>query len=364
MPSKVYRRPAPSPQYQPGPSAQTVLLPTSNVIRKLWVTLTSQPTLTAGNNTVAKTLPGDDLAGYQFKLRYNGGDTALQLSGRRLWLINKFLLGSALQNPPLNTNLGDGATANPSLQTTLQLPIFECPINKRPADTWVWPGNLSSFNLDVTFPTSYTQLNGSATGWTTNPQCQVNGLFSTLGVRQRDSLMNPALKAGSFIYPAYGMRLVEQSQVYSGAANNQTMNLPSGRFGYRGLLVEATTTASPPVETAGLITNLQLLNGNVETLVDIPESILNQVTYDGGLRNFQQANTGIAFSVQGQISGSNSNTAVYWIDLCPDGQLQESVWTNSNDQLQLNFNLSAGCTINVVPVQMLQLPSTSGSPSF
>lgn len=362
MPSKLYLRPAPTVQYNPGPTPQTVLLPTANVIRKLWVTMTSQPTLTSGNNTVAKTLPGDDLAGYYFKLRYNGGDTALSLNGRLLWLMNKFILSKAKQNPQLNTNLGDGATANPSLSSTLQLPIFECPINARPSDTWLWPGSLSALNLDISFPTNWLAINGSATAWTTNPAVQIEGLFSTLGVRQSTSAKNPALTAGSFIYPGYGARMVVQTQNFSGSGNNQQINLPSGRFGYRGILIEVTTTASPPVETAALVSNIQLTNGNVETLVDIPEPVLNAISYDGGARNFQSATTGISYSVSGQISPDVSNYACYWIDLCPDGWLQESVWTNSNDQLALNFNVAGACTINVVPYQILQL--VNGSPTI
>jgi len=341
------------PQYLAGANQQ-VQIQSSDVIRRAWIRVTQQLTCTSGNNTVAKTLPGDDLGGMNFQIKANAADTLMDLPGVALYRINRWMLSKNFLLPtPVNTDLGDGATANPALDTTLQFPIFGCPRNARAADTWLYANPLRNLTFYSRFAPSYTSVNASASGYTANPAILYQLETGTPGV----STKTP----GALILPGYGSRWLTQSAVFSGAGNNQQIQLPTGYAAYARILIQATTTASPPVDTGGLITNCQVRNGT-QLQWDIPEDILNSSCRDGGWRGQIQGTGGIAYNTSGNISASTAEAGWYMLDFIPDGRLEESILTPGNTNLTLNFNLSAGCTINLYYNQILKLVNGNPSP--
>lgn len=366
MGNPVYTQTFPTNAYQPGGNVSTIIQ-SSDMIRRMWLNIKSQPTMSSGNNTVANTQPGDDLAGMNFQLKANGADSLLDVSGQQLFVINQWILSkNSLLNPPLNANLGDGATANPSLSTTLQIPCMACPRNARQSDTWLWANPLKNLTLFVRYPVTAAAINANATGYTTNPTATFILETSTPGVSQAKYRINQSNGTvsqvpASVILPGYGSRWIQQSQTFAGAGNNQQIQLPTGYLGYARILIQATTTASPPVDTGGLITNVQVKNGT-QVLWDVPEDLLNSFCRDGGYRNQNQQSTGIVKNNNGKISISSSQAGWYMLDFIPDGRLEESIVTAGNTNLTLNFNFSAACTVNLANNQILKLVNGNPSP--
>lgn len=358
VPSQVYNQNYNGPQYLAGANQQT-LIQTSDVIRRAWVSIAQKITVSGGNNTVANTLPGDDLAGMNFQIKANAADTLMDLPGTALWEINKWMLSkNQLLYPNVNTNLGDGTTANPSLFTSLELPIFGCPRNARASDTWLYANPLRNLTFYSRFATSAASINGSATGYTATPNLTYQLETASPGLSTK---VNPQTNAPNIILPGYGSRWLQLTQVFSGSGNNQQIQLPTGYLGYARILIQATTTASPPVDTGGLITNIQIKNGT-QTLWDIPENTLFQICQDGGYRGQPQTTAGIAYNASGRISASSSNSGWYMIDFLSDGRLEESIVTAGNTNLIINLNLSGGATINVYYNQILKLVNGNPSP--
>lgn len=354
MPSQLSQRPLNSPVYGAN-TTSSIKVDRGDVLRKISLELKQQPTVTTGNSVVANVQPGDDWAALsRVVLRANGSDVLFSAPGQAIPMINYFLSGGKW--PQMAAPLGDGATANPVLDTTMYLD-FEPYINAKPSDTWLWTQPLTALDLDFTYAANAAAVVTGATAYTANPNINVNGTFTSLGFKQGMNASGQAVNAP--YYPPVGMRIVTYSQVLAGANPQFRFNLDSGRFSYRSLIIQATTTANPAVDTGGLFTNFKVVNGS-QTYMNVTEPILNSMTYQNIRRPQLKTSAGIVYNATPRISASSSTAGWYHADFCTDGRLQEAIPTNNTDQFYAEFNIASACTINIFAVQLLNL--TNGNP--
>lgn len=341
MSTLVTRTRKASPQFVAN-AKQPVDLTRGNNYRELILRLTSQPTLTAGNNIVAKTLPGDDWGVIKkLELIVNGSNVIFSLPGQALFWLNKFVYQ---RNPYFVPTLGDGATANPSLDSTLIIP-FWMPRMANPFDTVLYSGEMSAFRLDTTFGT-FTDINASATAFTTNPLLEIGSQESELPILSNGPLLPPLLN-----------RVIQYTQVVSGATPAFRFPLDTGNPLYRGLLIQVTTTASPAVDTGALFSNVKLVSGS-QVFFDMSEPMLAQYSRLPStvpFSEYKSVTSGIGYQGSPRVSASSAEAGWYYIDLCADGYSTEAINTVGLSELYLEFNVVSGCTINVYAQQLINL---------
>lgn len=307
--------------------------------RELYVTLSGQPTLTAGNNTVANTAKGDEW-GVIKRLRIvaNSSDVLYDVTGDQLWWLNRQAFGS---RPKITTTLGDATTANPAFVSTLIIPIWATRAGK-PMDSVFDSGGLTDFRCEITWGT-FTDVNSAATAWTANP---------AVSIASHENELTQAF------YPPLIRRVISQNQIVTGTSTNFRFPLDVGPL-YRGFLINATTNASPAVDTpTTLFTNVRLVSGST-IFVDIDEPTLQQM---GTLRSdtpFSQEKvitTGVGYTTNPRISNSSNELAWYNMDLVTDGYLSEAINTARFNEFYLEFNVAAACQLNVISHQYLVNP--------
>lgn len=206
------------------------------MLRELYLRLKGAPTLTAANNTQAKTKKGDEFAILKrVDLIANGGDAIRSFTGEELWWLQRFLYGTL---PDVTPAIGDATTANPSFDSTLILPLW-MPGTIRPMDTILDTSNLSSLTLDVTWG-AFTDLNADASAWTTNPTLDVYALESFVPRGENIQIVSS---------PSRVTRLVE---TISGANAAYAVRLPLG-WVHRSLLVNVVASGADAAPYGSLI---------------------------------------------------------------------------------------------------------------
>lgn len=336
----VVRRKAIPITYPGAGGTQIIQLNKSLVYRYLYINLQCQPTLTAGNNSVANTARGDEW-GVVKRLRIiaNSSDVLYDMTGDQLWWFARYQFGT---DPLVTSILGNGSTANPTINSVLAIPFVDRRARK-PYDTAYDSGGLTDFRIELTFG-NYTDINTAATAWTAQPVIVVTTCESELGTYT----------------PLFIPRRVAQQQIVAGASTAYRFPLDVGPI-YRGLLINATTNASPAVDTAGLITNVRVVSGST-IFADLDEQSLYQGvgTLEQSL-DFEQKATGASAGVISQLSprvNPNANTkAWYNLDFLTDGYLTEAINTSGLNEFYVEFALSAGCVLNVISQQMLLNPA-------
>lgn len=306
--------------------------------REIYLTLTGQPTLTLGNNTVANTGRGDEWGVLKrIRIIANSSDVLFDMSGDQLWWINRQAFGT---KPKITVTLGDGATANPTFTSTLVIPLWATRAGK-PMDAVLDSGGLTDFRMEVTWGT-FTDVNTAATAWTANP---------SLSVGSHENELTPAF------YPPLVGRKVAQQQIVAGVSSNFRFNLDVGPL-YRGFLINATTNATPAVDTAGLFTNVRLISGST-IFFDLDEPTLQQaMTLRSGtpFSLEKTITTGVAFTTNARINANANEAAWYNLDLVTDGYLSEAINTARFNEFYLEFVTSAACVLNVISHQYLSNP--------
>lgn len=344
-----------SPTYVAG-AKQSVNLPRGYVWREMYLRLTSQPTVTAGNNTVAKTQPGDQWAAITTAaIVANGSNTIFSMSGKDLYWLNRAVFRA---NPSMNPTLGDGATANPSLDDTLVIPFWS-PDSKRPFDTALYTGEMSDLRIDITWATpGYSNISSSATGWTVQPTLELEAYVSELPI------LNSASAGKVPLLPPLLKRIVPFTQVVSGTTANFRFPLDVGGPAYRRFLIQQTTTATPPVDTGAQFVSAQLVSGGT-TFWDMSESMMFQLSRlpNGIINGFSQQKvqtTGLGLQVSPRISGSTSEAGNYIVDICADGNggnayLTEAINTANLSELYWQFQTQLAGTIQIYAEQLISL---------
>lgn len=322
--------------------------------RDIALTLTGAPTLAASNNTVAQAPRGDEW-GVLKKIRLiaNSSDVLLDITGDQLWWLNRYWYGI---KPEINTQLGDSSTANPVFSSTLLIPLWMTR-SRKPLDTLFDSGGLTDFRFEITWGT-FTDMGGTnATAFTANP---------TLQIASHENELTPAF------YPPLIRRTIAQQQIVTGSSSAFRFPLDVGPM-YRGFLINATTNASPAVDSSFVssgtnqigFSNVRLVSGST-IFFDLDEATLYDI---GQLRNaipYTQEKIDIAAPSPTNIT-SRGNTkdprinpnaderAWYNLDLVTDGYLSECINTGAFNEFYLEFNIpgTTQLQLNVISHQLL-----------
>lgn len=300
------------------------------VYRELWVKLVGAATLAGANNTQAKTLKGDEWACVKkVEIIANNTDVLFSLTGNQLWWWNFFQMGN---RPHITPGIGDGATANAPFTSALMIP-FWMPRSIRPIDTALDARNLSDLQIRVTWGT-YTDNNGDATAWTTEPKLYVYSLEST------------KVKG-----PFATQRVYYIEKVISATNSQFQIQLPVGMV-YRSFLFN---TEDAGKDAGSILNNIKIKSGTT-VFVDLPNAILEQI--NGWLRNGTQHpmdnHAGAGADYDECRRGTTYNLRAGWryLDLVTDNFLTEAIDTLgfSEFELELDVTVGAGTTkIFVIP---------------
>lgn len=296
--------------------------------RAVELRLTCAPTLTNANNTAAKTLRGDEWAVVKkIEIMANGTDVVKTISGPELRWLNAIYNGVM---PNVTSTLADGATANPSCDSTLIIP-FMMPRSIRPIDTLMDSSVMSNLEIAVTWGT-YTDINASATGWTTQP---------TLEVNSKESFGQEGSKFSNW-------RLFSITKDISATNSQFQIDLPVNAM-YRGFSMIFTDAN---VESAAILNNFRWKSGT-NVFADVSGPILNaEWTANIGLDRNRAAST---FKSTSSVLGG-----VYHYDHVDDGYLSEAIDTlgYSEHHLELDVTVGGGATqVIVIPWQIIPVRS-------
>lgn len=292
--------------------------------RLLKLRLKCQPTIAALDNTTANTLRGDEWAvAKKIEVIANGTDVVKTISGPELRWLNAIWNANM---PNVTATLGDGATANPSCDSTLFLP-FMMPRSIKPIDTLLDSSVMSNLEIAVTWGT-HLDINATATGFTTTPTLEVNS-DESFG-QEGSSFSN--------------WRLFSIKQEI-GATNPQfQIQLPVNAV-YRGFTL---FTLDAGVEVGTVLKNFRWKSGT-NVFADVTAGTLSAEWTDKiGLDRNRADNT---------FKSDKTNLAgVYHYDHVDDGYLSEAIDTlgYSEHHLELDVAVGGGTTqVIVVPWQII-----------
>lgn len=285
--------------------------------RSLMLRLTGAPTLTGANNTLAKTLAGDEWGVVKkIEIIANGSDVVRTYSGLDLWMINYF---TSKVPPRVTAALGDGSTANVPFNSLLRLPFWS-PDTFRPMDTVLDARNMAALEIAVTWGT-FTDINADATAWTTTPvldvwseECfNVAGKFAVLRhypIQGTITASNPALRIPLTVGPMY-----------------------------RGFLMQFRDAG---VDSSAILNNFKLTAGGVN-FVDLPGSVLRESERlaKGRLNVFSSA-AGTPAYEKLMKSAKFVQEGWYWYDHLSDGYLMESIDTLGFTEFNIELDVTVG----------------------
>lgn len=293
------------------------------VYRELYLRLTSQPTVTAANNSQANTLSAEQWGLLQrIEIVANHTQVIRAFTGEELWWLNYFWYG---RSPQIDATLGDGATANPSLDNLLVLP-FWIPQSVRPAETQLDARTLSALHIRVNWGT-FTSINSAATAFTTDPVLNVHSM-EAIGVRGPFNLW----------------RQYRIQETISATNSERQTELRVGDIVYRGFLIHVQDAA---VDQNDIINNVKLVSGT-NVYVDVDGLVLQQLT---------PGRLGLETLVAHR-SSSRALAGWYYLDLVTDGFMSEALDALTLAELYLELDVTVGAgatTLHVVPSTLLPL---------
>jgi len=322
MPQQVRRRFQKTVKYSAN-NQESELLSRGMVYRELKLRLQGQLTCTAGNNTQALTLRGDEWAAVKrVDIVANNTDVIRSIKGADLWWLNFFFYGMA---PETVSSIGGGG-ANPSFDTELVLP-FWMPRSIRPIDTALDARELSDLKIVVTWG-DYTDINGSATGFTTNPTLEVSSLES-FGVKG----------------PFSQFRLFHIEREVTADNPQFQIDLPVGPM-YRGFMAYFTDGGS---DSGSVLNNWKWISGTT-VYADVKEKDLHEeyLIRHGIPRN------------PSRRGNANDADGIYMYDHVTDGYLSESVDSLGFSELQIELDVTKGTGTTKVVVYPLQVIPVRG----
>ena len=287
------------------------------VYRELYLRLRGAPTLTAANNTQAKILVGDEWAVVKkLEIIANNTEVIWSVSGNQLWWLNRFFFNTY---PPVTAAFGDASTANAAFDSTLILP-FWLARSVRPMDTALDARRLSDLKIRVQWG-AYTDINASASAWTTEPYIDVHSLEC------------------SNIQGRFATQKIYTEEHVLAAANTQyQVKLPVGEM-YRGFLINAQSDAA---DVSTILNNFKIRSGTT-IFADIPATLLQQVdgwTRIGMQHSFDGAAGASAVYDQPKRGTNNSRVGWYFYDHVTDGRLTEAIDTLGFSEFILELDVS------------------------
>lgn len=307
-------------------------LPRGMTYKELYLKLSGAPTLTAANNTAAKTLQGDEWAVVtRIDIIANGVDTIRSFSGNELWWLNYFLYR---QSPFVTPGIGDTSTANPTFYSVLNLPFWSVG-TVRPIDTLLDARILSDLKLRITWG-QYTSINADASAWTTEPTIKVYSLESMLAEG-----------------PFSKWNLYKIRKEITSTNSQFEIQLKVGPV-YRGFLLNFTDAGA---DDGTILNNFKWIAGTT-TFADLTEEVLRQGHH---IRHgYPRILDSVGHAYLNLRRGTTYNSVLgwYYYEHCPDGYLSEGVDTLgfSEHKLELDVTVGAGTTYcHVIPMEYIPL---------
>jgi len=205
----------------------------------------------------------------------------------------------------------------------------------KPMDTLLDARKLSDLTIEIQWG-SHTDINGDATAF--SGQVVVNSL-EAFGI------------AADAQFSSW--RRFEIRQAVSAANERFQIMLPVGDL-YRGFLINAKEAGPPISDSPAIINRLKLISGST-TYVDIDARTLQEMSIARGEHSLQYEDTILDRQVPFRISGDSDYRGWYWLDLCTDGRLSESIETLGLSEIMLELDVNAGTapTIYVYPQQIV-----------
>lgn len=330
-------------------TTQTMDLQRGVVIRELILHLKGAPTLTSGNNTTSNLKRGgpNELI-KTVSVLVNGSEVIRQFSGAELMVRQLFWYGVP---PVAETTFGDATTANPSFDRILRIP-FWMPRIGNPQSTLLDARRLAALQLQVVWGT-WTDINGSATAWTTTP---------TLEVYHEYVMPFP----GTDIGPFHTWREYDISTSYTSTVTQAVVNLPVGNL-YRGFVVNTPVgSGSAAVDTTGILNEFRFKSGST-VYYDVIEKLIRERAYqqmniDAQTYRYLSVLTGGASFANICRSGNFNLDAWYWIDLANSGHLGDGVDTLGFAQLTMENDVTgqSNAALVVAPQMIVPVRSNNG----
>ncbi len=300
---------------------QTVDIGRGMIYRELYLRLQGQITATAANNIAANTQRGDEWGIVkQIVLKANGNDEIKRISGEDLRWMQYFNYGAF----PVKdlAQIGDGATANPSFDSTLILPLW-MPRSIKPMDMALDSRLLSDLQVQIQWGADWTSINSAATAWTTPPNISIMSLESF-------NISGPFSRWN--VFPV--------TIVASAANPKQQQKLPTGPM-YRNFMFK---------DESHIITNMKLLSGTT-VYADIPQQVLNSV--------FMQSRRGLdinsVYASNTQWLANSAEKPADWemYDHVTDGYNTEAIDTLGLSEFIVELAVSGAGTVTLYPGQII-----------
>lgn len=281
---------------------------------------TCAPTITGANNIAANIKRGDDLAALShIRVFGNDGLPLIDLDGPDLFWLN-WLGGSGSMPARVNSTLADGATANPTLTTQLEIPLTSTRCLK-PFDSALDSTRYTDLTAELTFG-DYTSISGSATGWTTTPSYELY----TCEVPPHD-------------HPYLRKRVIKLTQTFS-ASGTQRINLDQGPE-YRRFIINTQNAGN---DATGMFSRARLISGG-RIKWNLSESVMRDVL---------KSRYGIRFGDAVRKNTVENQDAWYLAEqVYYDGLLTEALDTERIATNYLEFDITQACTVNVL-VEVLE----------
>lgn len=290
------------------------------VWRELYLRLTGQLTLASTDNIPADTAIGDEWSLVQdITIRLNGRDVMKRISGPALRWLDYYLYGY-FPRKALG-QIGDGATTNPSFDSTLIIP-FWMPKSQHPMDFAFDTSKVAKLDIEINW-TNYNTVNANATGFTTPPQiaCSVYEVANVTGAFAR-------------------WNIFELSNVVAGATDKYQIKVPVGYL-YRSFLVH---------DVNEIITNWYLESHPTEWL-NLPTQIVRDVLGVDRRSSIVPGAFANTYYLAG-APGDDLNHFMYF-DSAGHGANVESIDAFGLSEFYLEFDTSGAGTINVYPNQLV-----------
>lgn len=317
-----------------------VQLSKGQIYRELPLRLSGSVTFAAGASNAAATMSRGDEWGLidRIDVVVNGNDVIRSFTGTQLRMLNRLWYGSV---PRMGITLGDGATAAPTFDSTLIIPFWQ-PLSIKPMDTALDSSLYGDFRLEITW----------AAGGTFQSAAALTAINVTLDVCSYESFG----VTGEFST----MKLYQSISTISAANNAFQVPMSVGPV-YRGWFINAASAAtSNTADLPNAISNIRIVSGGT-VFRDIPFAVLRdwQRQRLGWGREIVQnaAASDVVSNAVSTFMRMSKNTQLVedawgFLDLCQDGYLGEGIDTIGFSELNLEFNLSAGCSLTVIPVQI------------
>jgi hypothetical protein len=298
------------------------------IYRELGLRVVGSLNVDAGNNTLAKTKKGAELAVIKrLDIVANNTDVIRSVKGVDIFWMAYHLLGGS---PEFSTEIGDGSTDDPSFDTYLKIPVW-MPRAMRPIDTALDARRLSDLKVEITWG-SHTDINDDATGFVTNPTVEIDSLES-FGISGPFSQWR--------FYP------IEKAITQTNAQFQ--IDIPVN-YMYRGFMLNFTEDG---VDTGAVLKNFKWKSGTT-VFADVSGRRLQQE---------YQARNGLNSQIEFLRGNANKLEGYYMYDHVTDGFLSEAVDALGFSELQLELDVVAGANtkVTVYPMQIIPVRGSANN---